>query len=454
MFQTTDQPFSISERLPDIFSSKINNNQNPSSQSIEKRNQVIDDYLKSLDQKGTKKNELSVTSSEDEKDPFSSKAIQNLKPIKKQKNKLILPNFKKRERLKKEKASRNNTSIPKNKTLNDDTPKKIKKMPKNKNLSDNNITNKIISEKSSYMGKIKNMNKKNIKQNSKWTTSSSTYNDYINFAKNWNYNLNKMKSKNNFKLSQINNGTNAKTMIKFQERSQSHIKQSYNLYKDNINSLFNNKTIIDPKKLLINTKVKYNTGQTKIISYNNAGINNNNLYNNINKIERSKKRNFTAKIIKNKISIKENKKLNNYRINSTINDKHHKYEKLIQEKNNPYGLHWINKILKKNATEKASISKAFINGVPIIKLKGKASLSKREMKKRLTEIERRKKMEENKYNNIINAEAKLSKQELDEEYNIPNEILNQFNKNTKNFFKGKKDIIEQPEEEDQINEQE
>jgi hypothetical protein len=243
-------------------------------------------------------------------------------------------------------------------------------------------------------------------------------------------------------------------MIKFQERSQSHIKQSYNLYKDNINSLFNNKTIIDPKKLLINTKVKYNTGQTKIISYNNAGINTNNLYNNINKIERSKKRNFTAKIIKNKISIKENKKLNNYRINSTINDKHHKYEKLIQEKNNPYGLYWINKILKKKATEEASISKAFINGVPIIKLKGKASLSKREMKKRLTEIERRKKMEENKYNNIINAEAKLNKQELDEEYNIPNEILNQFNKNTKNFFKAKKDIIEQPEEEDQINEQE
>ena len=276
------------------------------------------------------------------------------------------------------------------------------------------------------------------------------YNDYINFAKNWNYNLNKFKNKNKFKLSQIS--TNTKIMINFQERSKSHIKQSYNLYKDSINSLFNNKTIIDPKKLMINTKVKYNTGQAKINSYNDAGINTNNLYNNINKIERSKKRNFTAKIIKNKISIKENKKLNNYRINSTINDKHHKYEKLIQEKNNPYGLHWINKILKKNATEKASLSKEFINGVPIIKLKGKGSLSKREMKKRLTEIERRKKMEENKYNNIINAEAKLSKQELDEEYNIPNEILNQFNKNTKNFFKGKKDIIEQPDEEDQTNE--
>ena len=72
------------------------------------------------------------------------------------------------------------------------------------------------------------------------------------------------------------------------------------------------------------------------------------------------------------------------------------------------------------------------------------------MKKRLTEIERRKKLEENKYNNLINAEAKLNKEELDEEYNIPNELLNQFNKNTKNFFKIKKGITEQPEEEDQI----
>ena len=99
----TEQPLEISERLPDIFSSKLNNNQYSSRQSIEKRNQVIDDYLKSLDQKSNKKNELSVSSSEDEKDPFSSKEIKNLKPIKKSKNQLVLPNFKKRERLKKKK---------------------------------------------------------------------------------------------------------------------------------------------------------------------------------------------------------------------------------------------------------------------------------------------------------------------------------------------------------------
>ena len=56
-------------------------------------------------------------------------------------------------------------------------------------------------------------------------------------------------------------------------------------------------------------------------------------------------------------------------------------------------------------------------------------------------------MEENKYNKIIKAEAKLNKNDLDEEYNLPNEIMEQFNRNTKNFFKVRKDIIEQPDEE-------
>ena len=41
-------------------------------------------------------------------------------------------------------------------------------------------------------------------------------------------------------------------------------------------------------------------------------------------------------------------------------------------------------------------------------------------------------MEENKYNNLIHAEAKLNEGDLDEEYNIPNEILKRFN--TKKFF--------------------
>ena len=40
----------------------------------------------------------------------------------------------------------------------------------------------------------------------------------------------------------------------------------------------------------------------------------------------------------------------------------------------------------------------------------------------------------------------MNEDELDDEYNIPKEILEQFNKNSKNFFKVRKDIIEEPAE--------
>ena len=104
-------------------------------------------------------------------------------------------------------------------------------------------------------------------------------------------------------------------------------------------------------------------------------------------MEQKKRRNFTAKMIKSKISIKDKNWNKNYRINSTLNtqrimeNRHQIYEKLIKEKNNPYGLGWINKILKNNKIEKVMLSKEFINGVPIIKLLGKANISKRELKK-------------------------------------------------------------------------
>ena len=67
----------------------------------------------------------------------------------------------------------------------------------------------------------------------------------------------------------------------------------------------------------------------------------------------------------------------------------------------------------------------------------------------MSEIQRKRKAKENEYNKIINAEARLDKGDLDEEYNLPKEILEQFNQNTKNFFKFRKDIIEEPDEEEQ-----
>ena len=451
----TENPLSSSQRLPDIYSNNNNNsnNENSSRQRIAHRNQVIDEYLRSLDQE--KNNKQDSSSSEDDKDPFSSKAIKNLKPLKKEKNRLILPNFQ-REKLKREINSRNNKnkSMPKNinnNISNENVLKKNKKMQKSKNYSENNIMNKLTRDiKFNHHGKILEINNVNHNLNSKWTkNSANTFNNFMNSKKiKKNFNFIQFKNKRELNMNNLN-----KTLMQ-QIRSKSHMKQSYELYKEKINTFYRknniNKTIYESNKYTNNFKNRINMTQIGIIiPYNNVGAKN--LYNY--EYTRNKRRNFTAKMIDSKISIKKHKKFNNFRINSTSNNhrilenKHQTYEKLIQEKSNPYGLYWINKILKKNMKEKVGVSKEFINGVPIVKLLGKEYLSKREIKKKLSEIEKKKKMEENKYNKIIKAEAKLNKNDLDEEYNLPNEIMEQFNRNTKNFFKVRKDIIEQPDEE-------
>ena len=430
------------EKLPNIYSS-MNNNYSQTKQSILRRNEIIDEYILSLDKKGNGLNEISLTSEEDDKDPFSSKAIKNLKPIKKDKNKLILPNFAKREKLKNDSLSKirnlkqsnasNNNINTNQKNVTADISDKAghihNKMSKIKNYSEHNIYG---SNNNIYLAKFLN----NSNLNSKWATSS-TYNNYINCANNsiFQKNQNKSKSNNNSTGKEIKGG-----------RSRSHIgnKPSYNLYKDKNNYLYNNSHRINNKK--------YISTQLELIprSTNNSNNNSNNLY----------KRNYTAKILKNKkIAIlennKQNKKNGKTRVYSTLNtrkiveNKHQIYEKLVNEKNNPYGLGWINKMLGKNNEEKVGMTKGFINGVPVVKILTKGELSKREIKKRLSEIEKKKKDEENNINKITNAEAKLNDKNLDDEYNIPKELLEQFNKNTKNFFKLRKDIIEQPEEEEE-----
>ena len=328
------------EKLPNIYSPKnyqYNQNKNIiSKQSIKQRNDVIDEYIKSLDNKNERKqNENSLSNSEDDKDPFSPTSLKRVKSIKK----LILPNFKKRENIKSQSS----------------TTKGSKKLKKKNNNSDNNIINRHRKDV-----RIPNFKGVNNLLNSKWSTSSSNYINYINHSR------------------------------------------------KNDDKIFYNSSIYNYEKLY---------------------------------------RNYTSKI-------KQGKK--NQRINSTLNtqkileNKRKIYEKLIKEKNNPYGLNWVAKIFRKNKGEKIELSKReFSNGVPIIKLLGKRELNKREIKKKLSEIYQKKKEEESKYNKLINAKSKLDKNELDDEYNIPNEILEQFNQNKKNFFKFRNDIIEKPEEEEE-----
>ena len=328
------------EKLPNIYSPKnyqYNQNKNIiSKQSIKQRNDVIDEYIKSLDNKNERKqNENSLSNSEDDKDPFSPTSLKRIKAIKK----LILPNFKKRENIKSQSS----------------TTKGSKKLKKKNNNSDNNIINKYRKD-----ARIPNIKGVNNLLNSKWSTSSSNYVNYMNHSR------------------------------------------------KNDDKIFYNSSIYNYEKLY---------------------------------------RNYTSKI-------KQGKK--NQRINSTLNtqkileNKRKIYEKLIKEKNKPYGLNWVTKIFRKNRGEKIELSKReFSNGVPIIKLLGKRELNKREIKKKLSEIYQKKKEEESKYNKLINAKSKLDKNELDDEYNIPNEILEQFNQNKKNFFKFRNDIIEKPEEEEE-----
>ena len=328
------------EKLPNIYSPKnyqYNQNKNIiSKQSIKQRNDVIDEYIKSLDNKNERKqNENSLSNSEDDKDPFSPTSLKRVKSIKK----LILPNFKKRENIKSQSS----------------TTKGSKKLKKKNNNSDNNIINRHRKDV-----RIPNFKGVNNLLNSKWSTSSSNYINYMNHSR------------------------------------------------KNDDKIFYNSSIYNYEKLY---------------------------------------RNYTSKI-------KQGKK--NQRINSTLNtqkileNKRKIYEKLIKEKNNPYGLNWVANIFRKNKGEKIELSKReFSNGVPIIKLLGKRELNKREIKKKLSEIYQKKKEEESKYNKLINAKSKLDKNELDDEYNIPNEILEQFNQNKKNFFKFRNDIIEKPEEEEE-----
>ena len=419
------------EKLPSIYSSANSSNNSKTNQSILRRNEIIDEYIKSMDKKTNGGNELSATSEEDDKDPF---CLKNLKPIKRESNKLILPNFAKREKLKSESSSRkkfakeniNNSNKfynSQSNNLNDNNSHK--NISKNKNLSENNI----YGDNSSYIGKFLINNNINNNLNSKWTSSNNVYDKYNNHA---NYNIYiRNKNKNNIKSNNINKKED-------KGRSRSHIgnKPSYNLYYDKNNYMFNNNSNGNIQNR------KFTSTQIDIKNKNNP---------------KNYKRNFTAKILKNtKISIvennKQNKKYGKHRVYSTLNtrriveNKHQIYEKLINEKNNPYGLGWINRMLGKNNEEKVGVTKGFVNGVPVVKILSRGELSKKEIKKRLAEIEKRKKEEENKFNNIVNADAKMNEDELDDEYNIPKEILEQFNKNSKNFFKVRKDIIEEPAE--------
>ena len=449
------------EKLPNIYpqvNHNINNQNIKNNDAILRRNEIIDEYILNMDNKTEGVNEISLTSEEDDKDPFSSKAIKNLKPIKKNNNnKLILPNFAQREKLKSERSKR----LPKSKfnekfiydynnkqeiecisntkpfSKNNDIKNKnnffdTKKCASNPNYEVPNILNN--KEKSNNNSNNTTSNTVNIypNNNSKWENSASKY--YNNYLKNFrgnkilknNFTINNNNNINNNKINnnKINNNNNTEKYC-HQARSKSHIGQK------TTNESFN----------YINAKRKTNSPKVRM----------GRTFGSMVKIK-SIRRNFTAKNFKIKNHDENIIKNNNKdRVFSTMNtrkilkNKHQIYEKLLNEKNNPYGIDWINKLLHKNTGSKIGVTKDFVNGVPIIKLMNKGDISKKELKKKLSELEKKKNDE---FKKLKEVEPICDDKSLDDEYNIPKEILDQFNKNTKNFYKFRKDIIEQPEDEE------
>ena len=410
------------EKLPNIYTPITMNNNGYKNQTILQRNQVIEEYLLSMDKNSNGNKEISLNSEDDdENDPFSLKKVQKLKKNKNEQKKLILPNFDRREKLKSESSSRKKyIGTSKDKKIENAKEKNEKEIffQRSKNYSDFNI-----SEKNDICSSMVNS-----KLNSKWDYCSCGTNVFDNNIGD------KFQIKESLRIK--NNSENKKDSSDRTGRSHSNLSKNLSNYNH-----------IKVKNNYVNKSNKYKDNR---IIPNNKSIN---IY----------KRNFTAKIINKDFPNFENNKQNKgknmekieKRVFSTLNtrriieNKHQTYAKLMKNENNPYGLNWINKMLGKNNETKIGISKGFINGVPQIKMLNKYELSKREIKKRLSDMEKLRKEEEKKLNKITKQNPKQNKKLLDDEYNIPTELLDQFNKNSKNFFKFRKDIIEEPEEEEE-----
>ena len=153
---------------------------------------------------------------------------------------------------------------------------------------------------------------------------------------------------------------------------------------------------------------------------------------------KGKRRNRTARNISNKLysnfninlyNNNENNRIKSTNKNRQIENIHNYYYQMMNNPSNPYSTNWTNKFLTKNYNMKIGVS-GFLNGVPVVRLNKK--------KERLPEISKKELKEKLNRMNI---------REIDD--NIPNEVLEQFNTNKKNFFKTRKDIVEESFENEQ-----
>ena len=114
---------------------------------------------------------------------------------------------------------------------------------------------------------------------------------------------------------------------------------------------------------------------------------------------------------------------------------HNHYTRMMNDPRNPYSTNWTNKYLDRNYNMQLGMN-GFLNGVPVITLNKKKDkydiLSKKELKEKLTKMSKESKEDDNWFDD-----------------DIPQDMLQQFNTNKKNFYQVRKDITEEsPENED------
>ena len=225
------------------------------------------------------------------------------------------------------------------------------------------------------------------------------------------------------------NNYNDKKMLDFYRKH-----PGYLYYKEIISNM-------KSKQFNINKKRAF-TGkdQNKKIKLGNTyNFNNNNKLPKIGKVKKKPKTNHIKNVV-------YNFNYNNYNYNSNLNYNYNinNININIRDKNNPYSLSWVDRILNQNDYRLEIKQKS--NGVPkLITLNKKDEIINKiynNTKLHINNfIEKEKdKKEENEGKNKDNKDIENDNDDLDEEQQM------QFYKNQKNFFKARKDIKEEPED--------
>lgn len=394
------------EKLPIIYNNKnISKDNSLKIQSVQKRNAVIDEFLKNLDNKkdnlnnsGSSKNSDNEENDIDDIFKDAKKLIKEVKPIEESKKRIKRPKFYGRK-IPSLFLSNKNYVNNLNKEVNnnicsalsfdndfDTHSNKIEKIPNSEcinNTNDNNNQKKFNTYITDYES-LKNKKIIDLK-NLKFRNYNSK-----------NYFLNSLKSVNNQKISNIINTEIKNNNSKWTNKKLLNNFDSYFSSNSPLNYYVNNLKQIRSKSHFGNRNKKNNINTLNVESINlSPNLIAANLYKNNSFFQKGLKRNYTAKIesniftnhnISNKI-FSEKKENKNKKIFKVLSDNeeenfiikrnlynNNSFKKLFENRNKNYDINWMNTIM--------NIKNKFNENIS-----NKNDLSKKQLKLKLAQLE-------------------------------------------------------------------